>query len=403
VGVVNAAGSNALRLVGLLFLVGWVVGCTRVYEAEVIRVPCGNGYLVIHERHERGKVSRTHFEMHLVAGGASRLIDRHNQGFSLYARPTPVERYRLLRQSAPEGIRRYITDDVWVWVVFVDPRRFTPAEYEQISQVLSGHLDAIDAACARLRPPERGVAMPTERRPVLVATRYVDPEGFRKLYQGPPPLEVEVAPDGAVIIRGVGEGGETRTRQIGHVIEDGQRILLTPELGDPWGPAWSLSDLGRCRDPGGRTLHDDFVVEQGTPESYWNAEMRWWDRRSEFHDVTRDYARSFSHPGGVFALRFERSRRVVLVGSINDAPFVREFGHVVDRDQTFLLLPAEGRWNWMAAGLPAPGIPDRATFVTECRDENGNSPLAHFALELAADLGQYRERAGRTWTRATGP
>jgi hypothetical protein len=399
---------SALRLKAVLLaslLVGgfFIGGCTRTYEAEVIRVPCDGGHLVISERYELGKVGRAHFEMHLVTDGTKRLVDTQRHYVSLYASPTPAERYRVLRTAAPEEIRGFILESVLLWPVFIDPKQFTPEEYDRISTALSDNLDAIDDALAQLREPQRAAPMPTKRRPVIVSTRYVDPAALGRVYHGPSPLRVEVSPHGYVRFTRPADIGGTLTSLIGYVVDNGRRILLVPDVDETSPLGWSLREVLACKNPAGRTLGDEFVVERATAEAYGTAEIALRDRESEFHEITRMYARSYHHPTRPFSIRIERSRQVVLTGMLEEQPFLRAFGHVVDKDETLLLPPEDTRARMILASVPPPGIPDRAAFVAECRDANGDSPLDRFRLEVAPDIANYRDRVGRTWTRATGP
>jgi hypothetical protein len=386
------------RLWGFLSVAILFGGCTRHHDIDIIRLPCGPGELVVHERYTRhfsyGQVS---FELRFVEGRKHRLVDTQRPHISLYTRPEPEEDYHVLRPAVPDQPSRDQFGGGHLWAVFVDPNQFTRDEYARIRQTLAGNLAAIDAALARKREPL--VSSDSERRPVLVSTRYVDAEARRKIYTGPKPLRIEVQPEGRVrMVRPerTSDGQTTTMRitsEIGLVTDDGRRVLLRPVGAKaPW-TTCSMKDVALCKDTRGRTLLDDFtVVTPGGRAEYDEADARLSDRESEFHELTTTYVKTFRHPSRPLTLRVTPGNMMVVVGTVMDELIVRDFGRVVDGGTT-VLVPGPGTTHEIIHAFRLiPGITDRRAFAAECTDEQGRSVVDVYRLVLASSGADYERR-----------
>jgi hypothetical protein len=374
----------------LLALVLAGAGCTKVYETEIIRLPCGQGELVIHERCEVEMVSRVNFELRLIDGHRQRRVDGSQSELTLYRLPTAAEGYRVLRTSPPEGFARSRFSDVRLWAVYVNPRVFSPEEYDQLAQTLSEHLPAIDTALGRPRQPSLQAG--SGRQPWIVSIRYVDYEALRHVYTGPAPLRIEVDPGGEVIrVKPSGTGG-TQTGGIGWVVDDGGRILLAPALAE----GEDMADLRRCVDARGRTLHDDFVVDVAEADMWGEVGARVRDREATFHHLKEDYVKSFRHSSRPVSLHLIRRGMAVVAGAGEHGAFVRDFGYLVD-GTTLLLPPAEATQPSLPVLIPIPGIAERTAFAAQCRDDEGRPLSDRYRVESASDMPEYLEKVKRAY------
>jgi len=176
---------------------------------------------------------------------------------TLWAPPAEAERHTRLK-PAPDSAP-----------VFVSPREFTPAEYDQIRERLQATHEEFDAAAARSRTGESFDYSADLR---LSSIRYVEYENFRRTYTGSQrKVTVSIAPGGAVWLSHPGGG-----TLLGNVVEAGRKVVFggvsanSPigGIADPIAYALSVVDAR------GRRMADEFAVEKVTRAEYDAAMAR---------------------------------------------------------------------------------------------------------------------------------
>jgi hypothetical protein len=219
--------------------------CARSHEPSVYETPCGSGKLSLRLRltPQAPAPPRAQFSLIYEASGRSRVVDLLKPRAQLYARPLTGERFSRLRPG-PDN-----------WPVFVNPKEFTPAEYDLIRAQLAEKLGEIDAATAKERLT---ASLDVEDAPTLSSIRYVDYAAFGRSFVGSfPKARVRLEPDGRIWC--IYLGGQT---VVGSVVENGRRVVISPGdglkeqagLNDPVGYVLS------CEDERGRKIGDEFEV-----------------------------------------------------------------------------------------------------------------------------------------------
>jgi hypothetical protein len=139
----------------------------------------------------------------------------------------------------------------------VNPRDFTPAEYDQIRERLQATHEEFDASGARSRT---GESFDYGAAPRLSSIRYVDYESFRRTYTGSQSkVTVAIQPDGVVWLSHP-RGGML----LGNVVEAGRKVVLggmnanlpIAGISDPIAYALTVVDAR------GRRIADEFTVEK---------------------------------------------------------------------------------------------------------------------------------------------
>ena len=243
--------SHSLRGIFLAAcLAALLSGCSKTTERQLHETPCGKGKLVLNLKvvtHPPAP-SDVKLSLILVEGGNRRVVDVLKPRARLWAKPTTSERFTRLR-SGPDN-----------WPVFVNPRDFTPAEYEQICNRLQATHDELDAAAAQART---GVSADYGNDPQLSSTRYVDYESFGRTYTGSHrKVTVTIYPHGGVGINH--PGGAIR---IGGVVEGGRKVVLglsgggLRAMGIDDTAAYALAAVDQHR----RKIADEFAVAKLSP------------------------------------------------------------------------------------------------------------------------------------------
>jgi hypothetical protein len=242
---------GALRgLVVLACLMSLVTGCSKTSERALHEAPCGAGKLVLNLKvvtHPPAP-SDVKFSLVLVTNGNPRVVDVLKPRATLWAKPTASERFTRLR-SGPDK-----------WPMFVNPRDFNSAEYEQIRDCLQTAHDAFDATAAQART---GVTADYGNDLQLSSIRYVDYESFRRTYTGSQPkVTVTIYPDGGVWLNH--PRGAIR---IGGVVESGRKVVLGLDSGPS--PVSGINDTAAYAmdavDEHQRKIADEFTVTKLSP------------------------------------------------------------------------------------------------------------------------------------------
>lgn len=239
----------------LALLAALVASCSKTYE-QAYEIPCGDGKLVLTFRvitHPPGADNSKlwlDFEEH----DHRRNVDVIKPRNQIYARPTPSERYFSLRPGP---------DD---WPIYVNPRDFTPAEFDLIRNRLQETLPELDATLAN---EPLGEWLDYGKPAKLSSVRYVDYESFRRLYTGPrKDVMIDVLPDGQVCVRH--PGGMIL---VGFIVDQGHKVILNEHsaaMGNTNIPNL-LDYVLSGRDVQGRTLASDFAVERVSENAFFAA------------------------------------------------------------------------------------------------------------------------------------
>jgi len=242
-----------LSVRGLLFAAGMALlspGCSKTTDRQLFQTRCGAGTLVLDLKvitHSPAP-NEVKFSLTLVVDGHRRLVDLLKPRASLWARPASAERFTRL-QTGPDN-----------WPLFVNPREFTPAEYEQICARLQATHAEFDGAAAQSRT---GVSADYGADLQLSSIRYVDYESFRRSYTGSQPkVTVAIDPDGGLWLSYPGGAG-----LLGGVVEGGRKFVLgsanarlrVPGVPDPIAYVVAAADFR------GRRISDEFTVQKVSP------------------------------------------------------------------------------------------------------------------------------------------
>ena len=103
-----------------------LAGCSKTADRQLHETPCGAGKLVLELKvvtHPPAP-SDVKFTLAFVVKGRRRVVDVLKPRSTVWARPREAELFTPLRPG-PDN-----------WPVFVNPRDFTPAEYDQIRERL---------------------------------------------------------------------------------------------------------------------------------------------------------------------------------------------------------------------------------------------------------------------------
>lgn len=224
-----------------------LAGCSKTTDRQLHETPCGTGKLVMELKvitHPPAP-SDVKFTLALIADGRRRVVDVLKPRARLWARPTEAERYTRLK-PAPDSAP-----------VFVNPRDFTAAEYDQIRERLLATAGEFDDDAGRSRTGEYFDYSNDLR---LSSIRYADYEGFRRTYTGAErKVTVAIHPDGGVWLSH--PGGMSL---LGGVVESGRKVVLglaavtLPVAGVPDPIAYALAAV----DARGRRIADEFTVEK---------------------------------------------------------------------------------------------------------------------------------------------
>ena len=224
-----------------------LTGCSKSTEREIHETPCGTGKLVLELKvvtHPPAP-SDVKFTLALVSGGRRRVVDVLKPRATLWASPVEAERHTRLK-PAPDSAP-----------VFVNPREFSPAEYDQIRERLQATHGEFDSAAAQSRT---GVSFDYSNELRLSSIRYVDYGSFRRTYTGSKRMvTVAIQPDGAVWLSHFGGG-----MLLGNVVEAGRKVVLERSkasfpiggISDPIAYALTVVDAR------GRRIADEFTVEK---------------------------------------------------------------------------------------------------------------------------------------------
>lgn len=237
-------------LVIVACIVSLLTGCSKTADRQLHETPCGAGKLVLELRviaHSPAP-SEVKFSLALVAEGRRRVVDVLKPRAMLWGRPDSSERFTRLRPG-PDN-----------WPVFVNPRDFTPSEYEQVRERLQATCGEFDGAAAQSRT---GVSADYGADLQLSSIRYVDYESFRRSYFGSQPgVTVAIYPDGGIWLHHPGGAS-----LLGGVVDGGRKVVLgsanarLPIAGVPDPVAYLLAAV----DGRGRRIADEFAVEKLSP------------------------------------------------------------------------------------------------------------------------------------------
>ncbi|MFH0801843.1 MAG: hypothetical protein V2A78_05585 [bacterium] len=250
--------------------------CSSTTKQDVFDLPCGTGRLVLHETFVAGfSIDKATLELRYHTDRSVRIVSVLMPNMILYRDPTPNEHYRRFRGRGPGD----------PWPVFVDPKRFTLSEYDQICKTLSKNLGVIDAAVIRPRKPIRRFW--DYRKPMISSIRYVDCNDFCRLYDSPDKrFKIEVNPNGQVWLLGEGLKSHTTRASIGFVADNGSKVVLDPNSGSVAQMTDNLvtnlhTFVRQCVDVRGRTLRDDFIVEVPLNAEAYRIEGNAWMKRRD--------------------------------------------------------------------------------------------------------------------------
>jgi len=264
------------RLSCALSLTIATTGCSSKIEQDVFDLPCGEGRLVLHEAFVPGfSIDKVTLELRYHTSRDVRLVAVLQRYIVLYRDPAPIEHYRHFRGGGPSD----------QWPVFVSPKRFTLAEYDQISQTLSDNLSVIDAAVERRDKPTKRLY--DKRKPKISSIRYIDSRDLHKLYDSPDKrFKIEVNLNGQVFLLSEGMKLLITKSSIGYVAGNGSKVVLDP---NPEAVAFGTDNIvtdlhtfvQQCVNVNGRSLHDDFVVEVSSSTQAYRLERQAWMRRRD--------------------------------------------------------------------------------------------------------------------------
>jgi hypothetical protein len=227
--------------------------CSKTSNRRLYETPCGAGKLVLALKvvtHPPAP-SEVKFSLTLVSDGKSRFVDVLKPRATVWARPGESERFTTLR-SGPDN-----------WPIFVSPRHFTAAEFDQIRDRLKAVAGEFDASAAQSRT---GVSADYGADVQLSSIRYVDYDSFRRTYTGSnPKVTATIYPDGGLWL--IHPGG---TVLLGNIVEGGRKLVFGSSLAkltiagiaDPVGYALA------AKDSAGRRIADEFAVEKLTSSQY---------------------------------------------------------------------------------------------------------------------------------------
>jgi hypothetical protein len=245
--------TSFLRVVALALLILSSAGCSKSYERRLFETPCGDGTLALNlhvTTHPPGP-NDVKLWLDYGGGGRKRNVDVLKPRMRTYAPPLEPERFFRLRPGP---------DD---WPVFVNPRDFTPAEYELIRNRLNEVLPEIDAAMASEKP---GEVLDYGNTCKPSSTRYLDFESLRRTYSGAlKGVRVELVPSGEIWCHHA-----AGTTLVGSVVERGRKAILAPGYGllEKAGIAQPIDFVLSCKDARGRTLAAEFEVQRVTNPQY---------------------------------------------------------------------------------------------------------------------------------------
>ena len=244
----------------------WLSGCSKRTQHDLFELPCGAGRLVLHEDHVATcETTYVTFELRYIEGPNVRLVDKLKPRARLYLAPTTAQQLHHFRDNRTEDL----------WPIFVSPKRFSLAEYEQIRQTLQSNLALIDEAVNRPRQPLEHFR--EDRRPMISSIRYIDYDGLRHTYPGPDKYtNLTVEPDGGVWLGQAWGPGGTSKALIGFANE--KRVVLAPygsrlTQTSSGKNIYTQANVQQWKAKDGHAIFDDFEVNVLPSEAEFDVAM----------------------------------------------------------------------------------------------------------------------------------